>query len=61
MWKVLIVCLMSLGILACSESLSEVFLFLFEQLRIAAHSLSPMGEGVYNTTFGREVVVAIPL
>ena len=50
-----------LGILAFGESLSEVLLFLFEQLRIAAHSLGPMGEGVYNTKFGREVMVAIPL
>ena len=35
--------------------------FLFEQLRIAAHSLGPMGEGVDNTELGREVMVAIPL
>ena len=50
-----------LGILAFSESLPEVFLFLFEQLRIAAHSLGPMGEGINNTKRGREVMVAIPL
>ena len=50
-----------LGILAFSESLPEMFLFLFEQLRIAAHCLDPMGEGVDDTKFGREVVVAIPL
>ena len=35
-----------LGILTFGESLPEVFFFLFEQLRIAAHSLGPMGEGV---------------
>ena len=50
-----------LGILTFGESLPEVFLFLFEQLRIAAHSLGPMGEGVNNTKLGREVMVAIPL
>ena len=50
-----------LWILAFGESLPEVFFFLFEQLRIAAHSLGPMGEGVDNTKFGREVMVAIPL
>ena len=50
-----------LGILAFSESLPEMFFFLFEQLRIAAHSLGPMGEGVDNTKLGREVMVAIPL
>ena len=50
-----------LGILAFGESLPEVFFFLFEQLRIAAHSLGPMGEGVNNTKCGREVMVAIPL
>ena len=38
-----------------------MFFFLFEQLRIAAHCLGPMIEGVYYTKFGREVVVAIPL
>ena len=50
-----------LGILAFSESLPEVFFFLFEQLRIAAHSLGPVGKGVNNTKLGREVMVAIPL
>ena len=49
-----------LGILALGESLPEVFFFLFEQLRIAAHSLGPMGEGVDDTKLGREVMVAIP-
>ena len=49
-----------LGILAFSESLPEVFFFLFEQLRIAAHSLA-YGRGVNNTKLGREVMVAIPL
>ena len=47
-----------LRILALGESLPEVFLFLFEQLRIAAHSLGPMGEGVNNTELGREVMLA---
>ena len=50
-----------LGILAFSESLPEMLFFLFEQLRIAAHCLGPMGEGVNDTKFGREVMVAIPL
>ena len=50
-----------LGILAFSESLPEMFFFLFEQLRIAAHSSGPVGEGVDDTKFGREVMVAIPL
>ena len=50
-----------LGILAFSESLPEVFFFLFEQLRIAAHCLGPMGEGVNDTKFSREVMMAIPL
>ena len=50
-----------LGILTFSESLPERFFFLFEQLRIAAHCLGPMGEGVKDTKFGREVMVAIPL
>ena len=50
-----------LGILAFDESRPEVFFLLYEQLRIAAHSLGPMGEGVNNTKLGREVMVAIPL
>ena len=50
-----------LGVLALGESLPEVFFFLFEQFRIAAHSLGPMEEGVDNTKLGREVMVAIPL
>ena len=50
-----------LWIFALSESFPEVFFFLFEQLRIAAHSLAPMGEGVDNTELGREVMVALPL
>ena len=49
-----------LWVLALGESLPEVFFFLFEQLRIAAHSLGPMGEGVNDTKLGREVMVAIP-
>ena len=43
------------------ESFPEVFLFLFEQLRIPAHRFGPVGEGVDYTKLGREVVVAIPL
>ena len=50
-----------LGILAFGESLPEMFFFLFEQLRIAAHCLGPMGEGVDDTKLSREVMVAIPL
>ena len=50
-----------LGIFALSESFAEVFLFLFEQLRITVHSFGPMGEGVDNTKLGREVMMAIPL
>ena len=38
-----------------------MFFFLFEQLRIAAHCLVPMGECVNDTKFSREVVVAVPL
>ena len=49
------------GIFALAESLPEVFFFLFEQLRIAAHSLGPMGEGVDYTELGRKIMVAIPL
>ena len=49
------------GIFALGESFPEVFLFLFEQLRITAHSFGPMGEGVDYTELGREVMVAIPL
>ena len=50
-----------LGILAFSESLPEMFFFLFEQLMIATHCLGLMGEGVNDTKFGREVMVAFPL
>ena len=50
-----------LGILAFSESLPEMFFFLFEQVRIAAHCLGPIGEGVNDTEFSREVMVAISL
>ena len=50
-----------LGVLALGESLPEVFFFFFEQLRIAAHSLGPMGDGVDNTKLSREGMVAIPL
>ena len=50
-----------LGIFALSESLPEVILFLLEQLRIAAHSRGPMGEGLDNTELGWEVMVAVPM
>ena len=50
-----------LRIFTLGESFPKVFLFLFEQLRIAAHCLGPMGEGVNDTKLGREAVVAIPL
>ena len=40
------------GIFAVSESLSEMVLFLLEQLRLAAHCFSPMEEGVDDTKFG---------
>ena len=50
-----------LWIFTLAESFPEVFLFLFEQLRIAAHSLGPVGEGVNDTKRGREVMMAIPL
>ena len=48
-------------IFALGESFPEVFFFLFEQLRITAHSFGPMGEGVDYTKLGREVMMAIPL
>ena len=41
-----------LGIFALGESLPAVILFLLEQLRIAAHSGGPMGEGLDNTELG---------
>ena len=41
-----------LWVFAFGESLPEVILFLLEQLRIAAHSGDPMGEGLYNTKLG---------
>ena len=41
-----------LGIFTLSESLPEVILFLLEQLRLAAHSGGPMGEGLDNTELG---------
>ena len=49
------------GIFALGESFPEVFFFLFEQLKITAHSFGPMGEGVDYTKLGREVMMAIPL
>ena len=41
-----------LRIFALSESLPEVLFFFLEQLRIAAHSGGPMGEGLDNTELG---------
>ena len=43
------------------DSLIYLDKFLFEQLRITAHSFGPRGEGVDYTKLGREVMVAIPL
>ena len=37
-----------------------MFLFLFEQLRIAAHSFGGVGKGVDYTEVCREAVVAVP-
>ena len=39
------------GIFVFSESLSEVVLFLLEQLRLAAHCFGPMGEGADDIKF----------
>ena len=39
-------------VFAFGESLPEVILFFLEQLRLAAHSGGPMGEGLNNTKFG---------
>ena len=41
-----------LRIFTFSENLPEVILFFLEQLRIAAHSGGPMGEGLDNTELG---------
>ena len=51
----------SLGIFAFGESLPEVVPFLLEQLRLAAHCFSPMGEGVDYTKLVWEVMVTIPV
>ena len=48
-------------IFAFGESLSEVVLFLLEQLRLATHCCGPMGEGVDDTKLGLEVIVTVPL
>ena len=50
-----------LWIFTLGESFPEVFLFLFKQIMIAAHSFGPVGEGVNDTKLGREVMMAIPL
>ena len=39
-------------VVAFSESFPEVLFFLLEQLRIAAHCGSPMGEGLNDTELG---------
>ena len=41
-----------LRIFAVGESLPEVLLFFLEQLRVAAHSEGPLGEGLDDTEFG---------
>ena len=51
----------SFGVFAFSESLPEVILFFLEQLRIAAHCQSPVGEGLDDTELGLEVMVTVPL
>ena len=48
-------------IFTVGESLPEVLLFFLEQLRIAAHGGGPAGEGLDNTEFGGDVMVAVPL
>ena len=40
------------GVVTFSESFPEVLFLLLEQLRIAAHCGSPMGEGLDDTKFG---------
>ena len=50
-----------LGVVAFGESFPEVILFFLKQLRIAAHSGSPVGKGLDDTKFGREVMVTVPL
>ena len=40
------------GIIAFGKSLPEMVLFFLEQLRLAAHSGGPMGEGVDYTELG---------
>ena len=41
-------------VIAVGESFPEVLLFLLKQLRITAHSGSPVGEGMDDTKFGWE-------
>ena len=50
-----------LGYLHWMRAFLRCFFFLFEQLRITAHSLGLMGEGIDYIKLGREVMVAIPL
>ena len=40
------------GIITFGEGLPKVILFFLEQLRLAAHSGCPMGEGLDDTKFG---------
>ena len=49
------------GVVTVGESFPEVLLFFLKQLRITAHSGSPMGEGLDDTKFGWEVMVTVPL
>ena len=48
-------------IFAVGESHPEVLLFFLKQLRIAAHGGGPVGNGLDDTKFGREVMVTVPL
>ena len=47
------------GVIAFGESFPEVILFFLKQLRVAAHSGGPMGEGLDDTKLGWEVMVAV--
>ena len=49
------------GIVAFGDSFPEVLLFFLKQLRITAHSGSPVGEGLDDTKLGRGVMVTVPL
>ena len=49
------------GVVTIGESFPEVLVFFLKQLRIAAHSGGPVGEGLDDTELGWEVMVAVPL